>query len=633
MNVQVQVCGIILILLVLIMYQNQKTADLWNKRVFLVALFTVLISVSMDAISVILIADANENYTMFLQMFCKAYLVTLIGVGYSSFQYISVDLMMSHILKRQTRTGMLAFALIGAVCVMVAPISFSDSSAAIYTYGLSVTLTYVFALFFLAANFVILVRYKKRMNPRRWVAGLSWMLIWILASVIQFCNNKLLLVGYASALGIVILFIKLENPEGYLDRITGHLNEQALQQYMTQHYSEMKKFSLLVIRLDNFHYLNEMFGRNQVELLLQYMGDYFDAREGATVFKHVEWEYSLIFKKQTDMEWASEEIQERFKKEWEIGGMEVKLSPMFIEVPDSSLAHDADELLELIRFFIMENSKESKGRVLVMNQKWIEQKQHQEEIEKEILAAIQEDRITVFYQPIYSTKQRRFTSAEALVRIRRQDGSIMPPAAFIPVAEQNGLILQIGRIVFEKACQLIKDAKLKERGVEYLEINLSVVQCMQEDMASQLIEIMERIGVAPEMINLEITESAAMQSIELLLRNMEVLRKYGVRFSLDDFGTGYSNLNYILELPVDIVKFDRAMTESYFNSKRGKLIMDSVIGMIKAVELKIVSEGVEEQAQLDTLEKKEIDYIQGYYFSKPVCEEEFLIFLAEKGQS
>ena len=174
------------------------------------------------------------------------------------------------------------------------------------------------------------------------------------------------------------------------------------------------------------------------------------------------------------------------------------------------------------------------------------------------------------------------------------------------------------------------DEKLYEKGIEYLEINLSAIQCMRTDLADDFTKIIHSVGINPKMINLEITESKAISSTEVLINNMEKLRDIGVEFSLDDFGTGYSNLDYLLELPIKLVKFDRKMTQAYFESEKRRAVMGSVIDMIKAAGLEIVAEGVEEKNQLDELTRIDIDFIQGYYFSKPVPAQEFIRLVDEQ---
>lgn len=141
---------------------------------------------------------------------------------------------------------------------------------------------------------------------------------------------------------------------------------------------------------------------------------------------------------------------------------------------------------------------------------------------------------------------------------------------------------------------------------------------------------MNEHGVDPSSINLEITESAPIQTRKIFLKNIQTLLDYGVEFSLDDFGAGESNLNYIVEMPVSIVKFDRGMSQAYFADKKARFVMEAAMHMIHDLKLKIVSEGVETKEQMEIISGLGIDYIQGYYFSKPLSGEEFLQYIAKE---
>ena len=144
---------------------------------------------------------------------------------------------------------------------------------------------------------------------------------------------------------------------------------------------------------------------------------------------------------------------------------------------------------------------------------------------------MENDRVEVFYQPIFSTNEHRITSAEALVRIRDKDRKIVPPGVFIDIAEKSGMILKLGAIVFERVCRFITEHPLEQYGMQYIEINLSVIQCGDEHLARDYIDIMERYKIDPKYINLEITESATTNAKKKLLGNMEDLMKYVVHFS------------------------------------------------------------------------------------------------------
>lgn len=633
MIIQAQICGMVLVLVILTMCCLQRKIDLKAQKLFKVNLLTVLISILLDANSILVIQNASGVYGIPQRLACKLYLMSLVIGAFTSFLYLTVELEAVSPKLYRIKKYAFWFVAIGCFCIGFLQISFHVDESSIYTYGASVYVTYFFAMSFIVLNIVTLLGCKGYIQHRRRIAVLVWMIIWILAAFIQLLHNELLLVGYASAIGVGILFMRLENPEGYLDRRTGLLNQQALRMYMLQNYAKYGNFSMMVVSMDDSSYIDTPFEENQWSKLLEVISNYLDSIDKSVVFKNEGCEYTLLFRDEKDMQEISEKILKKFQSPWKVDEKSICINVRLFQVPDCLLVKDIEKLLEFTRFFVSEEKKYSNQKVRVMNKQWIDLVQQNVKIGQQIEEAIEENRIRVFYQPIYSTQKECYVSAEALVRIQNRDGSLMSPAHFIPVAEKNGSIIQLGEIVFQKVCTLLKKENLKEKGIQYIEINLSSVQCVQNDLAERFIKIMQEIGVDPAMINLEITESATVKSQEILLQNMEKLQAYGVSFSLDDFGTGYSNLNYILEMPVQIVKFDRKMTMSYFDSDKGKMIMEAAIGMIKAMQIHTVAEGVEEKEQLDKLEKLNIDYIQGFYFSKPLPEEEFLRVLEHSQES
>ena len=201
------------------------------------------------------------------------------------------------------------------------------------------------------------------------------------------------------------------------------------------------------------------------------------------------------------------------------------------------------------------------------------------------------------------------------------------PGDFIDIAERTGLIIELGKEVFRQVCEFISEHNLEEMGLHYIEINLSTVQCSEANLADEFIGVMGEYGINPRSVNLEITETSVLENKAILLDNMEKLISYGVTFSLDDFGTGQSNLNYIVDMPVEIVKFDREMVSSYFDNMKAKYVMDAAMHMIHGMGLKIVSEGIETVEQFAHMRELGISYIQGYYFSKPISRQDFVEFI------
>ena len=167
----------------------------------------------------------------------------------------------------------------------------------------------------------------------------------------------------------------------------------------------------------------------------------------------------------------------------------------------------------------------------------------------------------VYYQPIYSIKQKRFVSAEALLRLIDDEYGFVSPELFIPAAEKSGAIYKIGDYVTEEVCRFIASEEYKTLGLDYIEINLSAAQCAQDELVENTLTMLKKYGVSPDSINLEITETAAAESHSAMERNMQKLSESGISFSLDDYGTGYSNIKRVVSLPLKIVKLDKAFVD------------------------------------------------------------------------
>ena len=231
----------------------------------------------------------------------------------------------------------------------------------------------------------------------------------------------------------------------------------------------------------------------------------------------------------------------------------------------------------------------------------------------------------VYYQPIYSIEKKRFVSAEALLRLIDEKEGFISPEIFIPAAEKSGAIHKIGDYVLTEVFQFIASSEYKKLGLEYIEINLSVSQCMHHGLADSILESMSRYGVSSNQVNLEITESAASYDQSVMSENLEQLSSAGLTFSLDDYGTGYSNMYRIAALPLKIVKLDK----TFVNNQNSKMwtILQNTVRMIKDLNMEIVVEGIETEEMVKKFSDLKCDFIQGYFFSKPIPQREFVEFI------
>lgn len=271
-----------------------------------------------------------------------------------------------------------------------------------------------------------------------------------------------------------------------------------------------------------------------------------------------------------------------------------------------------------------QNKESSKDSKLCMDEKRFRQ------VEKAIDRALEEPKnLEVYYQPIYSIKENKVIAAEALLRLFDEEYGEILPEEFVYVAEKNGKIVELGHAALERVCTFLAKETAQDCGIKYIEVNLSILECLREELPMEIEQILTKHGIAPEQINLEIKEGALLQKNPMLAKNMDVLMEKGIRFSLDDYGTGASALTYIITFPFEIVKIDRDVLWTAMASEHAMMALCASINMIKDMHMKIVVEGVESKEAAEKLKKMGCDYLQGYYFAKPLPEQQFMEYISK----
>ncbi|MFP4350260.1 MAG: putative bifunctional diguanylate cyclase/phosphodiesterase [Desulfococcaceae bacterium] len=238
-------------------------------------------------------------------------------------------------------------------------------------------------------------------------------------------------------------------------------------------------------------------------------------------------------------------------------------------------------------------------------------------LEKELRTAMQNDQFVMFYQPI--TDQQEITRGmESLIRWMHPSKGITPPGVFISVLEDMGEILSIGRWVLYRSCMEVKTWNQRYGTDLFVSVNVSALQ-LQDDLFVHTVEdALHRSGLPPALLKLEITESTIMKDPESVMEKIKILQARGVEFSIDDFGTGYSSLSYLRKLPFNTLKIDRSFVEDAVACHETREIIKTIIAMSKALQKKILAEGIETAEQKDLLKQLGCNLLQGYFFNKPM---------------
>jgi EAL domain-containing protein (putative c-di-GMP-specific phosphodiesterase class I) len=240
-------------------------------------------------------------------------------------------------------------------------------------------------------------------------------------------------------------------------------------------------------------------------------------------------------------------------------------------------------------------------------------------LQSELTRAIERDQLTVHYQPVVALDSGRLTGVEALVRWQHPQRGLVPPASFIPLAEQTGLIIPLGHWVLEAACRQVHQWEQAGLGGGLdLNVNASVRQLKEPAFVATVAEVLQQTGLQPGRLILEITESLLMENLDALLEVLHQLRGLGVRLAIDDFGTGYSSLAYLVKLPVQVLKIDRSFITGLHDDPNNLTLVRSILALARDLQLQTVAEGIEQAHLAEELHQLGCQKGQGYWFSRPL---------------
>ena len=502
-----------------------------------------------------------------------------------------------------------------------------------YTRGTIFPLLYVFAFSFMSCGTIRLIRYNKLFTRDKFRALLMLFTFGVITVTIQWLNRELRVEMLGSALSMLYVSIMVQRPEDRVDPATGLLKYEAYAADMKKNFANDKHVTSLIINISNFNALNSMLNYDGMNSLLKTIADIIasinrDLKAYAELYYLDRGRFRIVLNTSEAelMYLISEKINFVLKQGVSFNGMELNL---IAYVCITRCPEDVPDFKTLMLFGNdIHNRTPYTGQVMRASE--IAQKSPfglGNELDEIIDRAIADRSFKVYYQPIYSTAEKRFVSAEALLRLKDEKYGFISPELFIVAAERSGAIHKIGDFVMEEVCRFIASEEFEKLGLEYIEVNLSVAQCMSPDLADKILSIMEKYGVSPEKINLEITETAADYAQNIMTENIDKLHSEGFTFSLDDYGTGYSNINRVASLPLTIVKLDKSFVASEDN-QRMWIVLQNTVKMIKDMDMHIVVEGVETKQLVEKFSDLECDYIQGYYFSRPIPEEDFVKFVA-----
>jgi diguanylate cyclase (GGDEF)-like protein len=413
----------------------------------------------------------------------------------------------------------------------------------------------------------------------------------------------------------------------HYDELTGLANRLLFNERLREANQRVRQggrnLALLHINLDRFKLLNDSLGHDVADQLLRQVGRRLSAEltDADTVARLSADEFAVLFDgygNLTTLARVTTRLLAKLRSPLCVSGHELVVSASvgIALLPDS--ARDIAALVSQANM-AMQHAKHLGGNNFQFYTESLQARTLERlQLEIQLRRAIEEGQLEVFYQPKLELASGRLSSAEALVRWRHPTRGMVPPSEFIGLAEETGLIADIGEFVLRQACRQAREWQRCGLLPIRVSVNLSVHQLRQGKLVSLVRQVLDETGLMPEYLELELTESQLLDSVEHIISTFQQLRELGVKLAIDDFGTGYSSLSYLKRFPVDYVKIDQAFIRGLNEGTEDAAITRAIIAMAHSLDLKVVAEGVENAEQLSFLRAHDCDEVQGYLISRPV---------------
>lgn len=422
----------------------------------------------------------------------------------------------------------------------------------------------------------------------------------------------------------------------YFDSLTKLPNRIALTNDIQEHVKQQESITaaLMIIDIDNFKYINDTLGHHfGDEFLIEIAKIFLNlSSQSIRVYRIGGDEFAfLVTASMPQIEMAAQEIMNCFHKPIYMDKIKIHTTLSMGIAVYPFAGKTVQQLLKNADIAMYEAKQRGKERYVffddVMNYRIIEKTK----IEHNLQFALDNKEFMLYFQPQYKTSNDKISGFEALIRWKSRELGMVPPNDFIKIAEESQKIVAIGKWVFVNSCDFA--SKLIKRGYKDIKVsvNISIVQLIQDDFTDFILATIESKNLDFKLIELEITETVLIRSVQEAYTKLETLRSKGVSISLDDFGTGYSSLSYLQNLPITTLKMDRAFVEDITKNTITENLASFIISMAHKLNLEVIAEGVETKLQLDILKKYNCDKVQGYYYSKPVPEEQAFLLLESKG--
>lgn len=495
-----------------------------------------------------------------------------------------------------------------------------------YVRGPLKTVTYFMSFMAMIFIEVIVIPHKKSMSSRLFYTMIMYPVPAVAILLIQLFNPTVLCTGTASIAGMLFAYMSVQNEMSQFDTETGLMTEKKLEKHF---HLKNNTGVLYVLNIDNIGTILNNVEINEVNKLLLRIGKELSRLFDRHAYHLAAGRFAAIASNIEEVQNNADIMDELIKTlNEEYSYLNLPLEVYSVAVENTNKLSTYSALKEIVTVLLTKAKRAENNRLLICDKSILDDMERKRIIFNILKRELNADstQFQVWYQPIYSIKEDKFVYMEALSRLRGTELGDISPGEFVEVAENKGLIMQLGRVVFEKICKFISENSDTVAGVS---VNFSIEQLEDPELSQRVLKLLGEYKLEASRVIFEVTESLELHNSKIVRKNMETLASYGIKFYLDDFGTGFSNIAQVVRLPFNTIKIDRTLVLMMEQSRKNFDLVKNFVTTFKAAEFNILVEGVETELQRARVVSINADYIQGYFYSKPLPPEECLQKLKE----
>lgn len=421
-------------------------------------------------------------------------------------------------------------------------------------------------------------------------------------------------------LAILVIYLSIQNPDLYITDRGPAFNTRAFTEWLEDPLHR-KNRRILGFVIRNYNDERSMYGGAQMDqglaLMIHWLVKQFP---DLLLFYLRGGNFCVAGVEEADWEGIRRKILERFRSPWQAEGTDLYLDVTYVEIGLSGNEAPPDRIVNMLIYALDEAGDSTDIEQTLMPEEMLKEFDRHIGIKRCLDQALDRNAAEVFLQPIVDSSTGQVIAAEALARIRDDQGELIPPGLFIPIAEKNGYINLLGEQVLRKVCAFIRDRNLQASGLRWINVNLSPIQCMHSRLPALFSGILQEYGVPAPMIHLEITEESIVNYAKQE-RQIEELLRCGFQISLDDYGSGFSNLHQVKKYAFSNIKLDMSIVWDYARDRDA--LLPALVKAFRQMGFSVTAEGIETPEMAEAMTEIGCNYLQGYYYSKPVPMDEF----------